>query len=61
MDIIGINNAAVAVKSADVTNQVSVAVAAKSLDQIEETGEGIKKMMEMSVQPNLGSRFDASV
>lgn len=61
MDVAGISSAAVAVKSADVSNQVSVAVAAKNLDQMEDMGEGIKKMMEMSVQPNIGRNIDISV
>lgn len=46
---------------ADVNSQVGVAVLAKSLDTIETLGDGMKKMMEMSVNPNLGANIDVQV
>lgn len=46
---------------ADVNSQVSVAVLAKNLDTIETLGDGMKKMMEMSVNPNLGANIDVQV
>ncbi len=46
---------------ADVNSQIGVAVLAKNLDTIEDMGEGMKKMMEMSVNPNLGANIDVSV
>lgn len=46
---------------ADVKSQIGVAVLAKNLDTIEDMGEGMKKMMEMSVNPNLGANIDVSV
>lgn len=42
-------------------NQVSTAVLSKSLDTIEDMGEGMKKIMEASVQPQLGQNFDVSI
>lgn len=46
---------------ADVNSQVGIAVLAKNLDTIETMGNGMKKMMEMSVNPNLGANFDVTV
>ena len=46
---------------ADVNSQVGIAVLAKNLDTIEDMGGGIKKMMEMSVNPNLGANIDVMV
>ena len=46
---------------ANVNSQIGVAVLAKNLDTIEDMGEGMKKMMEMSVNPNLGANIDVSV
>lgn len=42
-------------------NQVSTAVLSKSLDNMEVMGDGMKKIMEVSVQPQLGQNFDVSV
>ena len=46
---------------ADVNSQGGMAVLAKNLDTIETMGDGMKKMMEMSVNPNLGANFDVTV
>ena len=46
---------------ADVNSQVGVEVLAKNLDTIETLGDGMKKMMEMSVNPNLGANIDVQV
>ena len=46
---------------ADVNSQVGIAVLAKNLDTIEDMGDGIKKMMELSVNPNLGANIDVMV
>ncbi len=46
---------------ADVNSQVGIAVLAKNLDTIEELGDGMKKMMELSVNPNLGANIDVTV
>ena len=40
---------------------VSVAMMAKSLDTMQTAGDNMVKMMEQSVQPNLGSNFDMTV
>lgn len=41
--------------------QVSVKVLSMSLDSLEASGEGMRKMMEMSVAPNLGGNIDISL
>ena len=40
---------------------VGVAVLSKNLDTIEQAGQSLIKMMEQSVQPNLGSHIDTRV
>lgn len=40
---------------------VSVAVMSKSLDMVEDTGDSLSKMLEQSVQPNLGQTIDITV
>lgn len=42
-------------------DQVSTAVLSKSLDNMEVMGDGMKKIMETSVQPQLGQNFDVSI
>ncbi|HBI72751.1 MAG TPA: putative motility protein [Lachnospiraceae bacterium] len=40
---------------------VGVAVLSKSLDTIDQLGQGMIKMMEQSVQPNLGQTIDVRI
>lgn len=42
-------------------NQVSTVVLSKSLDNMEVMGDGMKKILETSVQPQLGQNFDVSI
>lgn len=42
-------------------NQVRTAVLSKSLDNMEVMGDGMKKILETSVQPQLGQNFDVSI
>ena len=46
---------------ADVSSQVGIAVFTKNLVTIETLGDGMKKMMEMSVNPNVGANIDVQV
>ena len=41
-----------------VTEQASTAMLKKSLDNYKQTGEQLTKMMELSVNPNLGKNID---
>ena len=45
----------------DVANQASIRVLSMSLDDLETAGDGLCKMMEMSVTPGLGANIDVSV
>lgn len=45
----------------DVANQASIRVLSMSLDNLETSGDGLRKMMEMSVNPGLGANIDVSV
>ncbi|MHB8128762.1 MAG: YjfB family protein [Mobilitalea sp.] len=40
---------------------IGMAVLAKSLDSVEQSGQGIIQMMEQSVNPNLGKNIDMQV
>ncbi|MDE6208160.1 MAG: YjfB family protein [Lachnospiraceae bacterium] len=41
--------------------QISTMVLSKSLDNMEVMGDGMKKIMEASVQPHLGQNIDYSI
>ena len=58
MDIAALSMQASALKASD---KVSVAVFKKTLETIEGSGENMIKMMEQSVQPNLGQNIDLRV
>lgn len=45
----------------DVANQASIRVLSMSLDDLETSGDDLRKMMEMSVNPGLGANIDVSV
>ena len=45
----------------DVANHASIRVLSMSLDDLETAGDGLRKMMEMSVNPGLGANIDVSV
>ena len=51
----------VAMSQANVVNQYNVAMLAKTLDTVEESGALMIKMMEQSVNPNLGQNIDLRV
>lgn len=65
MDIGGISSALSAVKANPSTNTLGGAVGIKmlanSLDNSKQMSDGMVKMMENSVTPNVGSNFDVSV
>ncbi len=58
MDIAALS---IAMNQIDLSNDVGVAMLSKSLDMMEVQGEGMTKMMEASVYPNLGQNIDYSV
>lgn len=58
MDIAGLS---MAMSSTRVMSDVSTAVMSKSLDTCEQLGEGITKIMEQSVNPEVGQSIDIRV
>lgn len=58
MDIPGLS---VAMSQANVSNDLGIAVLAKTLDAVEESGELMVQMMERSVNPHLGANIDVRV
>ncbi len=50
-----------AMSATEVMNEVAFAIMDKSLDTVETLGDGMIKMMEASVNPNLGQNIDYSV
>ena len=55
MDIVGLS---LSMSSQSVSSDVGVAVLSKSLDTVEQMGEGLQKMMESSVNPSVGQNID---
>lgn len=51
----------ISLNSIQTNNDIGVAVLAKSLDMMDIQGDSLKKMMELSVNPNVGQNFDFSV
>ena len=58
MDVAALSTA---LSNAQLANQVSVQVLSMSLDTLETAGDGMRKMMEMSVNPAIGGNIDISV
>ena len=64
MNIAPINSALSAVQTAtptSLTGQVSMEMLDKTLESTEKENANLVKMMELSVNPNVGSNFDLSV
>ena len=58
MDIAALSSA---LSQQKLMSDFSVAVMSKTLDTAEDTGDALTKMMEQSVQPNLGQNIDLTV
>ncbi len=43
------------------SSSIGTAVLAKSLDSFEQSGEGVIRMMEQSVNPNVGKNIDMKI
>lgn len=61
MNIAGLSAANIAAANTSAQDQISIAVLAKSLDTVEDMGDGMQKMMEMSVAPHIGGNIDVSL
>lgn len=49
------------ISTSQVNDDVQVLMLKKNLDTLEQSGDSLTKMMEKSVNPNLGGNFDVSV
>ena len=58
MDIASLSTA---MSTQNILNDVSVAMLSKSLDTVEDMGDGMVKIMESSVTPYLGQKIDYCV
>lgn len=58
MDIAGLSTN---LSTINVVNDVQVAVLRQSLDTLETSGDSLTKMMEASVNPELGQNIDISI
>lgn len=58
MDIPGLS---MAMAQSRLQTDFGVAMLSKSLDSVQETGENLTKMMELSVNPGLGANIDISL
>ena len=58
MDVAALSTA---LSNVNLANQVSVQVLSMSLDTLEAAGDGMRKMMEMSVNPSVGGNIDISL
>lgn len=58
MDIASLSTA---MSTQNILNDVSVAMLSKSLDTVEDMGDGMVKIMESSVTPYLGQNIDCYV
>ncbi len=58
MDIVGLSTA---MSLANVQSDFGMAMLDKSLETMETMGDGMKKIMETSVNPHLGGNIDMSV
>lgn len=50
-----------ALSSQNISTDIGVAVLGKSLDSVEQMGDGMQKVLESSVTPYLGQNFDYSI
>lgn len=53
--------AAMNIKQVETLTEVSTSVLAEAMDQSEIMGQGLIKMMELSVNPGIGGNFDTSI
>lgn len=53
--------AAMNIKQVETLTEVSTSVLAETMDQSEIMGQGLIKMMELSVNPGIGGNFDMSI
>ena len=58
MNITSLGNAGISLSDTSHMNAIDISILKKSLDTVETNGEMITKMMEQSVNPNIGQNID---
>lgn len=58
MDVMDIAGMSVSMNRANIMQNVNLSVMRKSLDQMQQNGDALIKMMESSVNPNVGQNID---
>jgi len=61
MDITSVAALSISMNQSSLSQQVGIAVTKKAMTTSEESAQALIKMMELSVNPNLGSNIDVSV
>lgn len=56
-----ISSLSAALNTTNITNDIQVAILDKGLETFEDCGQDLIKMIELSVNPNLGQHIDYSV
>lgn len=58
MDVMDIAGMSVSMNQSNIMQNVNLSVMRKSLDQMQQNGDALIKMMEASVNPNVGQNID---
>ena len=58
MNITTIGSTGISLSDSRQMNAIDISILKKSLDSVENTGDMITKMMEQSVNPNIGANID---
>lgn len=61
MDVMSIASMSVSMSQSKVMQDVNFALMDNAIEQLEENGAALTKMMEASVTPNLGQNIDISI
>ena len=58
MNITSLNNTNISISDTSSMNAIDISVLKKSLDSVEVSGDMLTRMMEQSVNPNIGANID---
>lgn len=61
MNITSLNNTNISISDTSSMNAIDISVLKKSLDSVEVSGDMLTRMMEQSVNPNIGANIDIKI
>ncbi|MBR4514673.1 MAG: YjfB family protein [Lachnospiraceae bacterium] len=61
MSILPLSSTNISVSGTETMTPIDTKILAKTLDTLEQSGDAMIKMMEQSVNPNIGANFDMRV